>query len=59
MSKEKTIKKLEAILDALDAEKQTVLHNQAETELIIDRIIDFQVEYKRHSGHYYHRRVYT
>lgn len=58
MTKQKTISKLEAILDAMETEKQTVLHNYVETNLIVDRIIDYQVEYKKVTGHYYHRRVY-
>ena len=55
----KRIKTLEAIMDALNAEKQTVLHSSDETNLIVDKIIDYQVIYKRATGHYYHRKFYS
>jgi len=59
MTREKEVKTLEALMDALEAQKQTVAHNLAETELILDRILDYQFEYKQLTGKYYHRKHYT
>lgn len=52
--KRKIIKKLEALIDAVTQSKTVVAHNRAETEFLIDRQIDYQLEYKRLTGHYYH-----
>ena len=53
MNKRKEILKLEAILDKLEQSKPVVSHNPVETEVIINRIIDYQKEYKNMTGHYY------
>lgn len=54
-AKRKTITRLEAIIDALQDSKEVVSHNLMETELIIDRIIEYQDEFKSLTGHYYSR----
>jgi len=53
MTKRKTVRKLEALMEALEASKPVCVHNPVETEMIIDRIIGYQCEYKKITGHYY------
>ncbi len=53
IKKRKTIQKLEGILEALVSSKPIVSHNYVETDLINDKIIGYQREYKKITGRYY------
>lgn len=48
--------KLEAIIDALESSKQVIYHNRIETELVVDRIITYQLQYHKLFGHYYNHK---
>ena len=53
--KRKTISRLEALIDATTDSKETVMHNIVELNYLNDKIIEFQVQYRKITGHYYRR----
>ena len=53
MSKRKTVERLEAIIDSLKDSLETVKHNVAENDYVLDQIIRYQEEYKRLTGNWY------
>ena len=49
----KTIKRLEAIIDALETSKEVCSHNDAEIRFIDSRLFCYQRRYQRLTGKYY------
>jgi len=47
------IKKLEALIDAL-FEDRKFCNSKEDIDLINDKIIDYQIKYKKETGRYYH-----
>jgi len=53
MDKRKIIRKLEAIIDALESSKEVCAHNPVELRQIDKKLIYYQRHYKKVTGEYY------